>query len=156
MANPTPAAVTAIRSWVSDWVPTDAEIRDAQNAVLVANPVTEAPQVPQSMNMGRMMTLLDAAARVAVSRVSGFDRAAAAVAAGDTVGVLHWLQLLEDWLSTGQVAGITVEQINLLRADVQAQVADPTWLAQLPRPLVELGRLLDTDDIAAARAAGGN
>lgn len=144
MANPTPAAITAIRARVTDWSPADREIRDALNTRSMANPAAQL-QVPKPMTVGALMGRLGQASRAKIGSRPGLSQCILDVRAGDRPAVKNWVQLFSD------LADITVDEAGAIVAEVDATIGDPEWLPLLSWAEIELGRLVDTDDIVAAR-----
>lgn len=147
--NPTPTAIAAIRARVSDWTPGDAELADVLNQATEPNPVPQGT-VPREMSVARMMTEcnIPVAEMQALIGSTLLMAIRGDVAAQDHDGVLTLAQCA---LIAGHISQATHDTVA---AWVQGTDPDPDYRATLSWAEITLGRLVDTDDIAAARAAG--
>ena len=165
MANPTPAAVDWIRSHVTDWTPTDQELADGLNGDMVPNP-TPQPTVPTPFLARDCMSLLSSASVADILGIPSFDSSIRPL-----LNIINKSQEdisnLNDWAGALFKGGkLTQTEYDALAAPAPGTTAgaqvglfnrtgpDPDWPATLPRPVVELGRTLDADDIQAARPEG--
>jgi hypothetical protein len=148
MANITHAGAALIAAHVQDWSAMDAEITAALNAATEPNP---APQgtVPRTMRMAELMGLAGVGTRAALLNNPNLSAARADVIAQDHHGVGTWLM---GYASAGI---IPQDEAAAMLAYVQTPVPDPSWQAQVSWATLNLGRAVDAQDIAAARAAGG-
>lgn len=145
MVNPSPQAVAAIRAKILDWAPTNAAIAVALNAPAVANP---APQttLPKPFAFGDVFGLLSDASVAAIRDTPNTTDLIDKVNAGDRAGVGRWVAVL------GKLpAKITPAEAAALMAVLQATQPDPAWPAQISWAVANLGRPVDTDDVAASR-----
>ena len=149
MANPSPAAITAIQGKVTDWTQSNAALATAINASLVANP-TPQPTIPKPLTIPELLGEVGAADAGKLAENPNLPTVLADITSQDRTSTGEWIGPLEadSELTTAEGAAIM--------GDLQATEPDPSWQAQLPWPLVNLGRLIDADDVAAARAAGGH
>ena len=144
MANPTLTALTAIREQVTNWTQTDAEIRDALNTVTIPNPVA-APLIPKPMEASVLMGFASAETRAKLLSRPALVAFASDVRTGDREAVLNWIVL-------GRDAGdIPEDEFQLMLAELQATIPDPSYPPLLSWAELHLGRLVDLEDIAAAR-----
>jgi hypothetical protein len=155
MANPTPRAVETIRdrvvalglSWANQ---TDADILAALQADLVDNP-NPRPVRPRMLREVDLMTLLTDPDHGSVARLLNwvnFSMVQADIRANDHGRALTWIKVLP------ALDLITSAEAEALAAYIQEQVPDPDWREQLTVMEWALGRPVDLDDIAVARAAG--
>lgn len=147
MANPSPEAISAIRAEVSDWTSDDASIAASLDAPTTANPALQA-QVPRVLVAAEMISLLAPASLAKVysrpaivafeQSIRGQDRASAS-----------------NWIALAFVAGdVTQPERDALLAYVAGTVPDPTYRPSISWAESTLGRLVDSEDVAAARPQG--
>jgi len=146
MANPTPAAVTWLRSQVTDWAPDDASLAAALNAELSANPAV-CPQVPRPMDALSLIAHLSPESCAKLEGAQLITEVNRAIAAAERETVQRWV------IYSGSRGHITPDEYAALLAELAEQVPDPEWSAEVPAPVVALGRTVDADDLAAARDA---
>jgi hypothetical protein len=144
--HPSPAAIAWIQAQSPDFTKTDAAIAASLNAATVANPITVAPQIPKPFTFNDVFGLLSDASVAAIRDTPNTTDLIDKVNAGDRMGVLRWASALFKAPSK-----ITVTEAGAVQSLLTSTVADPAWSAQIPAPLVALGRLVDSDDIAASR-----
>lgn len=149
MANPSPAAIAWIEAHTSDWTPGNMVIANTLNGVLVANPVP-VTQVPVPISTATLMSVLEDATIVKLNSYTLMGRVLDAINAQDRGALGLWAEMM--------FKGGTLSQADLtaVTETLSATENDPSWQAQIPQTIVELGRLLDADDVAAARSAGGH
>lgn len=147
--NPSPQAIAAIRAHVTDWTPDDATIAANLNAPSVTNPTPQA-SVPKPFTFADVMGCLTPAS---IDNVRGLPTSTAlitAINARDVTSILNWLGALQ-----AGTALITAAEAQAVQTVVTATELDPSWQAQIGWGVANLGRPLDSEDVAAARAAGG-
>lgn len=148
MANPTPAAIAAIRGHVADWAPTDAEIAAALNTATEPNPVPQGT-VPRYLLTADVLGLLSPASVGALFDSGNLPDMRDTIVAQDREGVVTWA-------AAALLAGkINQAEHDAVAAMAQETVPDPAWQAEVSWAVLTLGRAVDAADIAAARAAGG-
>lgn len=147
MANPSPAAIAWIQSAVADWSLSDAAIAMALNARMVANPA-DRPIVPLPFAVGDLLGVLDSGAMGNLGHHPSLPRILDDIAAMNRPGLMMWVTTL------AAAGDITAPQRTALEAILAATGPDPAWPNEVPEPVVHIGRLVDPDDIAAARPAG--
>ena len=101
-------------------------IADAMNArPMVANPITEAPQVAKRLGIRDLFAAITPAEARALYMIPGFrDDVQKAAEAGDRVALQMYVAIVAPELSQQSIAALT--------ALMQATEADPTWSAQIP------------------------
>lgn len=128
------------------WAHSDAEIRAAMASTLVANPVTTAPQVAKAYAVDDLVAAVSSANQANVASLAttmpDFLRD---VDNQDRSRLQRWGRLLK------ALGKLTAADMNALAAVVNATQADPTWAAQIPWDVANLGRVADDFDIEAAR-----
>jgi hypothetical protein len=146
--NPSAAAIAWIRAQSPNWAgQSDAQIAASLNATMVANPVAQAPQVPNAISESALMGTLSQASQTALLNWVNLALVKADVEDQNRVGLLLWAAKL-------QLAGvITADDATALTTYLNGTVPDPTWTANVPAPLVGMGRLVDANDVEAARNA---
>lgn len=147
--NPTPEAITKIQDRVQsasgyDFTMGDQQLADAVNSDLVDNPKT-ADTVPKPFGIAEIMAELDSAAIKTVRSEGNMGDINEAVRANDPERVLNWAAA---YLATGDIAQGQYDAIETIVTDTQQ---DPDYNDQLPWPEVNLGRLVDANDISNAR-----
>lgn len=142
--NPSPQAVAAIRSKVSDWTPTDGAIAASLNTPTVANP-TPQPVVPIPLTVAGAMALVSAENRAKVYARPAVVAFRDDVNRGDLAGALGWLTLARD---AGDLAD---SEYAAIAAAAQASGPDPAWQPRISWAMANLGRPVDPSDIAASR-----
>lgn len=151
--NPTPDQVASIRAFVAampgGWSNTDAQVRAAMAATLVANPVAAAPQVPRPFDVDDLIAAVGASNRPNVATLAttmpDFLRD---LDARDLIRLRRWARLLI------QLTKITQAEASAMGGVLTATQADPTWSATVPWDVVHLERTADDYDIEAARPRG--
>lgn len=148
--NPSPALIDFIRERQPGWHLSDLEIAETLNALTTLNPVAEAPQVRVRPTLAQLLACItDDGRRAQVVQWSLFPRLFDAYQAGD-------LETLRDLSAAALAAGFVGEaEIGAMGQLFAATQPDPEWQKELPLPLVEFGRPVDEEDVAAARAAMG-
>jgi len=147
--NPTDEAISKIQDRVAassdhDWTMGDQALADAMNEDLVDNPET-AETVPVPYGMADIMGHLEASTIKTVRSEGNMSAIADAVRQNDDSRVLTWA---EAYLQTGD---ITQQEYDDIEATVTATQEDPEHEAQIPWPKLNLGRLVDADDISQSR-----
>lgn len=145
--NITPQGIAAIRAYITDWTPSDATIASNLNAPSVANP-TPQPTAPKLYSFADVMGCLGAASIANVRALPTATALVTAINARDTVSILNWLAALQAGTPL-----ITPSEAAAVQAVITATQPDPAWAAQVSWAAVNLGRVADSDDVAAARAA---
>lgn len=146
--NPSPAAITAIRAEVtalSAWGNTDAQLAASLNTAGIANPTPQAT-VTKPFAFGDVMGLLSSGSIANIRGLPTGTDLIDKINAQDRVGVGHWIAAL--------LAGtplITTDEATAVGAVIAATQLDPSWPALLSWAQVNLGRAVDTGDIAASR-----
>lgn len=143
MANPTPEAIAAIQAKVSDWNTTDAAIVTALNTEQIANPNTGLVLPPLSMMAMAQRISPETALRII--NWPNLPLLKTEVDKGERAATMNWLGLLS---YCGMVSQAEFSAVN---AYFMTPITDPARPAQLPWSVVTLGRLVDAEDIAAAR-----
>jgi hypothetical protein len=147
MANITDAGAAMIAAHVgADFDSlTDGQITAALNEPDTPNP---APQgnVPRLMKMGELMGLAGTATRAALLGNPNLPTARADVLAQDHVGVATWLA------AYASVGTIPQGEYDAMMDYVMTPVPDPSWQAQVSWAVLNLGRAVDAEDVATARA----
>lgn len=152
MANPSDAAKQAIREYVTpvEWAEsTDAELRDRLNAPSIPNPSPQS-SVLAPISVTGLMQLLTPEEAGKVLNTAWVTDFRDAVVSGDRERALNWVN------AAAFVALVSPESRNAVAGAIMQEVLDPDWPAQVSWAEVNLGRQVDIDDIAAARAAGGS
>jgi hypothetical protein len=126
----------------------DAAIRDVLNAATEPNPTPQGTK-PRTLRMAELMGLASVGTRAALLANPNLAAARADVIAQDHHGVSTWLM---GYASAGI---IPLDEAQAMLAYVQTPVPDPAWLAQVSWAVLNLGRPVDEQDIAAARTARG-
>lgn len=148
--NPTPQAIAALRAAFAPTLSgagTDGAVAAAINATTVANPVPVAPTVPKPFVTADLMGTLDAAALTNIRNLPSLARLLDDIAAQLPGPLDNWINLM------GATGTVTPAQAAALSGIVHATEPDPSWAAQVPWPLPNLGRLVDAADISAARSS---
>jgi hypothetical protein len=158
--NPTPAAITTIRTKVSalsgGWAGNadNALLATALNTEQVDNPVAQ-PTVPRVMYESELAAILSDPTKdsdptngslAKLLNWTNFGLVKADIVANNLVGIALWATELE-------LLGILT---SAQKAAVQAYtepIPDPNWTAQVSWAQANLGRPVDAADIAAARPA---
>jgi hypothetical protein len=147
--NPSPGQVRSIQQFVGGmvgvWSNTDAQIRAAMAATLVNNPVATAPTVPRPFSVAQLLGALSAASEANLNTVPGMAQLIQDIRAGDIPNCLEWIKYLAD------TSKITAAEATALQGIVSATQPDPTWAAQIPWDVANLGRAADDFDVEAAR-----
>jgi hypothetical protein len=149
MANPSPAALSAIRGRVSDWSASDPEVAAALNAPDPAYPNPgPRPDIPRPFGLADVVNAVDPARRMAIKPY---------------LAVITPLVIAQDRgrILAGFDAAVAIGDAQQSDRDAVAAVLagttpDPAWRADLSWAEATLGRPADLADVAAARAAGGN
>lgn len=144
MANPTAAAIAAIRARVTDWTQSDAAILSALNAADQPNPMPQA-QVRKPMSVSALFAKVSAASRAKLASRPGLPQAIMDIRSQDPSAVLNWVQLFVDTLD------LTPAEAAALQAEINATIPDPKYRAQLSWAEINLGRPVDAADLTAAR-----
>jgi hypothetical protein len=148
MANPSPQAIAKIRSRVGDWSRSDATIADALNAPDPAfpNPIGEPPTIPRPFTfadvMGRLSPESVANVRSLPTGVDIIDK----INSQDRSGIAHWIAALS--ATPALISG--VEASNVMDV-ITATDPDPNWNPNLSWAIVNIGRPVDGQDVAASR-----
>lgn len=151
MANPSPAAIAAIQDHVIDWGPTDAVIATSLNEPAITNPTPQGV-IPNPLYESALLPLLNDPANGSLGKLvlwTNFGLLKSDIRAGNRDGVLLWCQILT------AVGYITMGECQAIEAYVAGTQADPVWQAQISWAQVNIGRSVDSDDIAASRPSGG-
>lgn len=146
--NPSPAAITWIQTQVGamagTWTNTNAQIVTTINGTLAANPTPQAT-VPKPYSVQSVMAALSTTSQKNVAGYVSLAAVLASVNEGDSVGVMTWANVLES------LGLITTTDVTAVEGVVTATQPDPTWQAELPISVINLGRLIDQYDVQAAR-----
>lgn len=151
MANPSPAAIAAIKAVVIDWGPTDQAIADTLNTPDRANPVAQGVIDNPLYESALLSLLTDATNNSLVKLINwpNFGLLKADIKAQNRDGVSLWCQALT-------LAGIiTQAECGSISTYVTGTQADPNWQSQISWAQAVIGRAVDSDDIAASRPSGG-
>lgn len=142
--NPSPAAIALIRERVTDWTPDDASIAAMLNVPSVANP-TQRPTVAKPFTARDLMGVLGQPEQAKLLMLPSLARLLDDIVTGSLVPLENWVIMLRsgDFITQEQAAG--------LFAIIQATEPDPSWQPQISWAEAVIGRLVDADDIAAAR-----
>lgn len=146
MANPTPAAVTWLCAQVTDWALDDAALAMALNATLVENPVF-CPQIPRPMDALSLIAHLSPESCAKLEGAQLITEVNRAISASERETVQRWVTYS---VSRGH---ITTDEYGALMGELAELIPDPEWSAEIPVSVAALGRPVDADDLAAARAA---
>jgi len=146
MANPTPAAVAWLRAQVTDWALDDAALATALNAALAPSPGT-CPELARPMDALSLIAKLSQESLTHVEGANLLVEINRAIAARERVTVQRWVTYC---YARGH---ITEAEHTALQTELAELIADPDWAAEVPAPVAVLGRLVDADDLAAARDA---
>lgn len=149
MANPSAQAVAAIRAHITDWSQTNAQILSVLNAPVLANPVSQ-PTLPAPVLSADIINAISSASLAKCTRNTSFPGMHADILAGNRPQMLQWAQLFT------KCGDITVSELTAITNLLNATMGDPAWKAQVSWSALNIGRQLDLDDIATARAAGGS
>lgn len=142
--NPSPAAIQWICEQSPDWQQSDAALADALNGVLVPNPAP-APLVPVHTTAVTLLPLLSQESLGKLEAANLLTTINAAIGFGRMWEVGNWVQY-------GVFRGhISPEEAEALAQALALTHPDPSHPAQVPQTLLAIGRLLDADDLAAAR-----
>jgi hypothetical protein len=147
MANPSPEAISAIRAEVSDWTSDDASIAASLDAPTIANPAPR-PTVPVALTVSGVLGALSAESKAKLHTVAFVPAIRDAINAQDRAACGLWAQILMD----GGV--ITPAEGQALMGLLSATQPDPSWPAEISWAESTLGRLVDPEDVAAARPQG--
>lgn len=150
MANPSPAAITLIRSQVADWTADDATIAATLNAPTITNPA-ERPTIAKPFAARDLMGVLDGPAKGKLLALPGFGRLLDDIQAGEIETLENWVSGLLCESPILPEPAITPEQAGALMAILHAEEDDPNWPEQISWAESVLGRLVDASDIAEAR-----
>jgi hypothetical protein len=146
--NPSPDAIAKIQAAVNataaKWTPDNPTVLANITAVTVPNP-KPAAQVPAPLTWARLKAALTDAEIAAVFGHGAFHDVRADVRAGDRAGVLECL----DGFRAAGILGAA--KVTALTNAINGTVADPSYRANVSQLEIDLGRLPDLDDIAAAR-----
>lgn len=142
--NPSPQAVAAIRSRVTDWTPSDATIAAALNAPTIANPATRAV-VPLPFTVAQVFGAVGQPSLAGLKAVAFVPDIRDKIAANDRTACGLYAGLL---LAGGV---ITPADYSAIMAIFQATGPDPSWPAQISWAVATIGRPVDTLDVAASR-----
>jgi hypothetical protein len=144
MAHPTPAAIAAIRSRVTDWTPADSAIAAALNTPAIANPKPQG-RVAKPFAATDLLPLLDRATLAGLLGVPVFATILDAINAGS-------ITACNAWVATLALAGlISPAQASGLTSVINATQPDPAWPALASWASINLGRPADSADIAESR-----
>lgn len=150
VANPSPAAIAAIRSHVADWGPDDPAIADDLDTPSIANPVPQGT-VPNPLYESALLSLLTDAVNGSLVKLinwPNFGLLKADIEAQNRDGVLLWCQALT-------AAGILTQgECEAIATYVGGTQADPDYQSLLSWAQVHIGRPVDSEDIAASRPSG--
>jgi len=146
MANPSPAAVAWLRAQVADWAPDDAALATALNAALAPNPGAR-PELERPMDALSLIAKLSQESLTHVEGANLLVEINRAIAARERVTVQRWVTYC---YARGH---ITEAEHTAIQTELAEQLPDPEWSAEVPAPVAALGRTVDADDLAAARAA---
>jgi hypothetical protein len=149
--NPSPAAITWIRTfgstvsggWASN---TDAEVVTAANTPSTTNPVAQAT-VAKPYTVSGLLGLLSQASLVNVYEFPAVHDLFVDIEGQSTAAVLDAVSLL---LGSGKILS---SEATALNAALLATQIDPSWTSQISAAQANLGRNIDTYDSAAARAS---
>jgi hypothetical protein len=145
--NPSPQTIAAIQAKVTDWTPDDAAILASLKGEMVANPAAQG-QTLKPVSESAFMSLLTDQVNGSVVKLLNwvnFAQLKADIESSNRTGIGLWCQVLP------AVGLITADEAAAITADLSATQADPSWQAQLSWPLINIGRELDIEDIAASR-----
>lgn len=126
------------------WTNTNAQIVTGLNTTLAPNPTPQGT-VPKPYTILQLMGDLSAASQKNVALYPSLTDVLGAVNAGNSAFVEMWTNTLEN------AGDITATEASTIVAAVTATEPDPNWQAQLPISLINLGRLVDSFDVQAAR-----
>lgn len=151
--NPSPAAVTWIQSYVTgltgSWSGnTDRAVVAAANTPSVTNPQS-APTVQTPYTAVSLLSLLSSGSAANLVTFPAIHDLFADIASTNSAAVLDAVALLVT------ASRITSSEATAITAAVTATEPQPGWPAQIGVAQANLGRVLDTSDVAAARAAAG-
>lgn len=144
MSSPSPQAVAAIRSEVSDWSPSDATIAADLNTPTIANP-TPRSTVPLPFTTSQVFAAVSGASLAKLNTIAFLPDIRDKIAANDRPACGLYAGLL----MTGGV--ITQADYSAIMALFNATGPDPSWPPQISWALANLGRPVDALDVAASR-----
>jgi hypothetical protein len=151
--NPSDTAIAWIKSYVASlsdsWAGnTDRDVVTAANTPSIANP---APQgtVPKPYTAASLLGLFSQASAASVEGFPALQGLFDAISAQDGASIAAAVALLE---ASGRVQPSEAAAIT---AAVTATEPDPSYPALIGAAQSHIGRTLDIDDVATARAAAG-
>ncbi len=147
--NPSPAAITAIQSYVAalsgGWAGnTDAQVLAAANAPTIDNPVS-ATTIGKPYTFADLLAVLSDGSTAKLVALPSLPAILDAVNAGEMVVISRWVGLLI------KGAVITSDEATAMTAIMADTETDPSWPTQISWAESNIGRLLDINDIAASR-----
>lgn len=149
--RPSPAAINWIKAFASS-LPgglagnTDEQVVAAANAATVANPTPQGT-APKPYGFADLLGVLSQASVANVEAFPGISQLYDDTAVRANPRVLAAIALMS---AAGRV---TAAEASAMRAVVNATLADPSWPAKIGAAQANLGRALDTEDSATARAS---
>lgn len=144
MANPSPAAIAAIRKQVDDWSPDDAALAATLNEPTVPDPAPQAT-VPTPFTTAQAFGLLSPASAGKMNTIAFLPDIRDKIAANDRTACGLYVGLL----TAGGV--ITPAERAALLGLLSAAGPDPSWQSKISWAGSVIGRAVDADDIAASR-----
>lgn len=146
--NPSPFAISWIQGQVAAmsgaWTNANAQIVTALNTALAPNPTPQGT-VPKPYTIATLEAELSSASQKNLALYPSLAAVLSSVNASDTPSVILWANTLVN-------AGVILSaECTAIVAAVTATEPDPNWQAQLPISVINLGRLVDTNDVQAAR-----
>lgn len=167
MANPTPAAVAALKAQVptlpGGWSGSDIAIAAALNGTLVANP-TPQPTVPKPFDASAVMIAVSPATLKALLGLPSFEATIRPLLEHPEPKDAATITALNRWAAGLSRAGMLSQaEFDALAAPAPGTTAgapvgifnqtqpDPGWTAQVGWGVAMLGRPVDPADVAASR-----
>jgi hypothetical protein len=148
--NPSPAAIAAINTYVGGlaggWVGnTDAQIATAANTPAIANPTPQGT-VPTPFTFTSLLGSLSQSSAANVESFPGVSDLYNDIIAQNGPRVLAAIALMS---ASGRILSA---EATAMTTTINATELDPTWPAQVGWAQANLGRPLDANDSAVARA----
>lgn len=149
--NPTPQAIAAIETYVAGlsggWAGnTDSQVATAANLPAVANPAPRAT-VPTPFTLAGLLGQLGSASLEHLASFTGLAQLQADVNAQNIPNCVAWCGFL------AAAAVITSGEAAAIAAIVTATELDPSWPVTVGWAQATIGRPLDLNDSAIARAS---
>lgn len=144
MASPAPALVEWIAAQVSDWGDSDAEIAAALNAEMIPNP-EPAPEILPPLSGMVLFEMVGTESKARLTTFVNLAQVRGEILTGQRDPLCNWIRVMVP-------AGIiTQEEATAAITYLTTPAPDPEHPEEVPAVQAEFGRLLDAQDVAAAR-----